>query len=325
MPDLHPQIEKIIEAMNRVGMKPIESMSPEAARQQMEDTARSRKAEPLPVARVEERDIPGPAGSIRLRLYWPNATGKLPAIAYYHGGGHVIGSLDTHDLIARNLCAGAAALVASVDYRMGPEDKFPAAVEDSFAALNWLHANAASLGADPKRLGVHGDSAGANLAAVVALMARDAGGPDLRLQSLVYPVADYTLSTPSHQTYAEGYGLLTRAAMVWFQQHYLRSLADAEDWRASPIKAASLRGVAPAIIVTAECDVLHDDGERYAEALRRAGVAVAYREYPGMIHAFFGMVPAVDDAMNAQRAVAAAFKEAFSVTPAVSQDRGGGG
>ena len=311
MPTLHPQIAKAIDAMQRAGMKPIESMTPGEARRQMEDTANSRKAEPLPIARVEERTIPGPGGPIRLRLYWPDAPGPVPAIAYYHGGGHVIGSLDTHDLIARNLCHGAAALVASVDYRMAPEHKFPAAVDDSFAALAWLHANAASLGADPQRLGVHGDSAGANLAAVVALMARDAGGPKLRLQSLVYPISDYALVGDSYAKYAEGYGLLTRAAMVWFQQHYLRGPADAADWRASPIKAASLAGAASAIIVTAECDVLHDDGERYAAALRQAGVAVEYREYPGMIHAFFGMVPAVDDAMNAQRAVWAAFKRAF--------------
>jgi len=312
MPTLHPQIVSALEAMQKLGLRPIEAMNPAEARAQMEATAQSRKAEPLPVARVEERDIPGSAGPIRVRLYWPNAAGPVPAIAYYHGGGHVIGSLDTHDLIARNLCAGAGALVASVDYRMGPEHRFPAAVEDSFAALEWLSSNAASLGADPGRLGVHGDSAGANLAAVMALMARDAGGPKLRLQSLVYPVADYTLSSASYATFAEGYGLLTRAAMMWFQEHYLRSPADAEDWRASPIKAASFAGVAPAIVVTAECDVLHDDGERYAEALRRAGVAVEYREYAGMIHGFFGMVPIIDDAMTAQRAVAAAFKEAFA-------------
>jgi acetyl esterase/lipase len=316
MPTLHPQIVKALEAMQNLGLRPIEAMTPAEARTQMEATAQSRKAESLPVARVEERDIPGPAGPIRVRLYWPNApvstTGSVPAIAYYHGGGHVIGSLDTHDLIARNLCAGAVALVASADYRMGPEHRFPAAVEDSFAALEWLHGNAASLGADPSRLGVHGDSAGANLAAVVALMARDAGGPRLQLQSLVYPVADYALSSASYDIFAEGYGLLTRAAMVWFQEHYLRNPADAEDWRASPIKAASLAGIAPAIVVTAECDVLHDDGERYAEALRRAGVAVEYREYAGMIHGFFGMVPIIDDAMNAQRVVAAAFARAFA-------------
>ena len=317
MPTLHPQILKAIEAMQRAGLKPIEALSPDEARRQMEETANSRKAEALPVGRVEDRAIPGPAGALRVRLYWPEAggpeaTAAVPAIAYYHGGGHVIGSLDTHDLIARNLCHGAGALVVSVDYRMGPEHKFPAAVEDSFAALDWLHANAASLGADPERLGVHGDSAGGNLAAVVALIARDRGGPRLVLQSLVYPVADYTLSAPSYQTYAEGYGLLTRAAMQWFQLHYLRSPAEAEDWRASPLRAPSLAGVAPAIVVTAECDVLHDDGASYAEALRRAGVPVEYREYPGMIHAFFGMVPVVDDAMNAQRAVWDAFKRAFA-------------
>ena len=312
MPNLHPQIVTALEAMAKLGLKPIEAQTPEEARRQMEVTAMSRRAEPLPVKRVEDRTIPGPAGPLSVRLYWPDAAGPVPAIAYYHGGGHVIGSLDTHDLIARNLCHGAQALVCSVDYRMGPEHRFPAAVEDSFAALEWLAANAAGLGGDPARLGVHGDSAGANLAAVVSLMARDKGTPKLRLQSLVYPVADYSLSTPSYQTFAEGYGLLTRAAMQWFQQHYLRSPADAAEWRASPIRARSHAGVAPAIVVAAECDVLHDDGAGYAEALRRAGVAVEYREYPGMIHAFFGMVPAVDDAMNAQRAVAAAFQRAFA-------------
>jgi acetyl esterase len=286
-------------------------MTPGEAREQMEATARSRKAEPLPVAWVEERMIPGPAGDIRLRLYWPNAAAPVPATVYYHGGGHVIGSLDTHDLIARNLCAGAEALVASVDYRMGPEHRFPAAVEDSFAALEWVCANAKTLGADPSRIGVHGDSAGANLAAVVALLARDAGRPKLQLQSLVYPVADYALVGGSYDKYARDCGLLTKEAMVWFRNHYLRSPADAEDWRASPIKAASFAGVAPAIVVTAECDVLHDEGQRYAEALRRAGVPVEHKDYPGMIHGFFGMMPAVDDAMNAQRAVWAAFKRAF--------------
>jgi acetyl esterase len=195
---------------------------------------------------------------------------------------------------------------------MGPEHKFPAAVEDSFAALQWLHANAASVGADPNKLGVHGDSAGANLAAVMALMARDGGGPALRLQSLVYPIADYALVGDSFDKYSEGYGLLTRAAMVWFQRHYLREPADADDWRASPIKAASLADLAPAVVVTAECDVLHDDGLNYVEALRKAGVAAEYHEFKGMVHAFFGMVPAVDDALNAQRTVADAFRRAFA-------------
>ena len=312
MPELHPQIQRVLQVMAEANLRPIEAMTPAEAREQMEATAQARKAEPLPVDRVRERSVAGPAGDIRLRLYWPNRAAPLPAIVYYHGGGHVIGSLDTHDLVARNLCAGAEAVVASVDYRMGPEHRFPAAVEDSFAALKWVHANAKELGADPDRLGVHGDSAGANLAAVVALMARDAGSPRLRLQSLVYPVADYRLVGDSYDNYTQGYGLLTRESMVWFRNHYLRSPKDAEDWRASPINAPSLGDVAPAIVITAECDVLHDDGERYAGALRRAGVPVEYKEYPGMIHGFFGMMPAVDDAMNAQRAVWAAFRRAFT-------------
>ena len=314
MGKLHPQIEAVLKAQAAAGLRPIEALTPTEARAQMEETARARKAEPLPIGRVQERTVPGPGGPIRLRLYWPKAAAggnPVPAIVYYHGGGHVIGSLDTNNFVARNLCAGAEALVASVDYRMGPEHKFPAAVEDSFAALRWVQANARSLGADPERLGVHGDSAGANLAAVVALMARDAGQPRLRLQSLVYPVTDYTMSMPSYDKFATGHGILTRDAMVWFRNHYLRRPEDAEDWRASPLMAPSLEGVAPAILITAECDVLHDEGERYAAALREAGVPVEYRDYAGMIHAFFGMVPLVDDAMNAQRAVWAAFKRAF--------------
>jgi acetyl esterase len=244
-------------------------------------------------------------------LYWPNATGKLPAIVYFHGGGHVIGSLDSHDLVARNLCGGVEAIVVSVDYRMGPEHRFPAAVDDSVAALDWVAANAVSFGADPERLGVHGDSAGANLAAVVALIARDWGAPALRLQSLVYPVADFRMGSESYQKYATGCGILTAEAMKWFRGHYLRTPADAEDWRASPLLVPSLAGVCPAIIIAAECDVLHDEGLAYAEAMKRAGVAVEYKQYAGMIHAFFGMMPAVDDAMNAQRAVWTAFKKAF--------------
>jgi acetyl esterase len=312
VPELHPQIREVLRAMDEAKLRPIEEMTPAEAREQIEATARARKAEPLPVARVEERMIPGPAGQIRLRLYWPQAAAPVPAIVYYHGGGHVIGSLDTHDFVARNLSSGVGALVVSVDYRMGPEHKFPATVDDSWAALEWVAANAASLGADPFRIGVHGDSAGANLAAVVALLARDAGVPKLRLQSLVYPIVDYGLIGDSYDKYASGYGILTKGAMVWFRDHYLRSGDDANDWRASPIKAASLAGAAPAIVITAECDVLHDDGERYAKALRSAGVAVEYKEFSGMIHAFFGMAPAVDDAMNAQRLVWAAFRRAFA-------------
>jgi acetyl esterase len=312
MPNLHPQIQKALEVMARLELRAFEDMTPAEARAQMEAMAASRKAETLPVAKVENRTIPGPAGEIPVRIYWPNAEGVRPAIVYYHGGGHVIGSLDSHDLVARNLCGGAEAVLVSVDYRMGPEHRFPAAVEDSFAALEWVHANAASLGADSARLGVHGDSAGANLAAVVAILARDRGAPKLRLQSLVYPVADFRMGSESYKTYATGCGILTAGAMHWFRGHYLRTMDDALDWRASPILAPDLTGVAPAIVTAAECDVLHDEGLAYAERLKAAGVPVEYRRYAGMIHAFFGMMPSIDDAMNAQRAVWAAFKRAFA-------------
>jgi acetyl esterase len=316
MPNLHPQVVKALEAMARLNLKPIEAMDPPEAREQMERMAASRRAETLPIERTEDRTIPGPGGDIPLRIYWPNAAGArqspLPAIVYYHGGGHVIGSLDSHDLIARNLCGGAEAIIVSIDYRMGPEHRFPAAVEDSMAGLLWVHANAASIGADPERLGVHGDSAGANLAAVVALMARDRGGPTLRLQSLVYPVADFRMETESYTEFATGCGILTAEAMRWFRGHYLRSMEDALDWRASPLLAPDLTGVAPAIVIAAECDVLHDEGLTYCDRLKAAGVPVERQEYAGMIHAFFGMMPALDDAMNAQRAVWAAFKRAFA-------------
>ncbi|HZK89291.1 MAG TPA: alpha/beta hydrolase [Stellaceae bacterium] len=312
MPNLHPQIQKVLEAMANFDLRPFEEMTPAQARAQMEAMAASRKAEALPVAAVENRTIPGPAGRIAVRIYTPNGQGHRPAIVYFHGGGHVIGSLDSHDLVARNLCGGVEAVVVSVDYRMGPEHRFPAAVEDATAALDWVHASAASLGADPERLGVHGDSAGANLAAVVAIIARDSGGPRLCLQSLVYPVADFRMGSESYKEYATGCGILTAGAMRWFRGHYLRTMDDAQDWRASPLLAPDLKGVAPAIVIAAECDVLHDEGLAYAERLKAAGVAVEYRRYAGMIHAFFGMMPAVDDAMNAQRAVWAAFKQAFA-------------
>lgn len=314
--DVHPQIRQALDALAKAGLPPIESLSPAEAREQINAMARARGGEPAAIARTEELSVRGPAGPTPVRVYWPNvagnAPGKLPAILYFHGGGHVIGNLDTHDRIVRNLCAGAEAAIVSVDYRMGPEHRFPAAVDDAWAALRWLADGASGLDIDPARLAVCGDSAGANLAAVLALLARDAGGPALRLQALIYPVADYSLGTPSYQRYATGYGVLTRAAMEWFRNHYLSTPADAQDWRASPIKAASFKGVAPALIITAECDVLHDEGARYAEALSAAGVPVDYQDCPGMIHGFFGMAPDVDAAVAAQAKVAAALKRALT-------------
>jgi acetyl esterase len=308
--EVHPQIQKALEALAKANLPPLHTLAPDAARAQMEATSRARGGEPAAIKRAEDRTIPGPAGDVPVRIYWPNASGTLAAHIYLHGGGHVIGSLDTHDKVARNLCAYAGVVVVSVDYRMGPEHRFPAAVDDCWAALEWLAENAASLGADPSRLTIGGDSAGGNLAAVVALMARDAGGPALALQTLVYPVTDYGFSGESYGRYAEGYGVLTGKAMEWFRDHYLTGASDAEDWRASPLFAQDLAGVAPALIVTAECDVLYDDGVRYAEALEAAGVPTEYVCYSGMIHGFFSMAPDVDDAVAAQKLVAGAIKRA---------------
>jgi acetyl esterase len=308
---LHPQIVKGLEALAKANLPALQTLSAPEARDQMAAMSAARGGEPTPVRKLENRTIPGPDGEIPVRIYWPHAEGTRGALVYYHGGGHVIGSLDTHDKVARNMCEGAGCVVVSVDYRMGPEEKFPAAVDDSWAALLWTAENAASLGVDPNRLAVGGDSAGGNLAGVVALMARDAGAPKLVLQSLVYPVGDYRLIANSYKTYGEGYGVLTNTAMEWFQNHYLRNLDDANDWRASPLLAKSLKGVAPAVITAAECDVLYDDGVQYREALEAAGVPVQYTLYPGVIHGFFSMAPDLDLAVEAQRDVAAALKAAF--------------
>jgi acetyl esterase len=246
-----------------------------------------------------------------VRIYWPNAKGPLPALIYFHGGGHVFGDLDTHDVIARNLCGSAEVVVVAVDYRLAPEHKFPAAAEDAWAAYDWVRKIGASLGVDVSRLAVAGDSAGGNLAAVVGIMARDAGHSNIRLQVLIYPVTDYGLSSDSYNRFGEGYGVLTSGAMRWFAEHYLRSADDANDWRASPIKAPSLDGLSPTLIIAAQCDVLCDEGVAYANALQAAGSVVERREYAGMIHGFFGMTPAIDAAVQAQADVSSALKNAL--------------
>lgn len=311
---LHPQVVTLLERMAAANLTPIIEMAPADARVQFDTLAAARDAQRTPVGAVEDITVPGPASDIRVRVYRPEgaAAGALPVLVYFHGGGHVIGSLDSHDEVARSLCAGAECLVASVDYRLAPEHKFPAAIDDAFAATQWLAANAASVGGDAGRIAVGGDSAGANLAAVVALMARDAGGPALVSQQLVYPVADYTCNSASYETYASGYGPLTLAGMRWFKGHYLRGSADAEDWRASPLKAPDLSGLPPALVITAECDVLHDEGVALAEALAAAGTPVEQIDWPGMIHGFFSFAPYLDDGKAAQRLVCERLRAAFA-------------
>jgi acetyl esterase len=311
---LHPQVITLLEKMAAADLKPVADMMPVDARVQFDATAALPDDKRTPVGAIEEIGVPGPAGQMAVRLYRPEdvADGALPLLVYFHGGGHVIGSLDSHDEVARSLCVGAGCLVASVDYRLAPEHKFPGAVDDAFAATQWLAANAASIGADANNIAVCGDSAGANIAAVVALMARDAGGPALVAQHLVYPLADYACQSPSYTAYAVGHGPLTEAGMLWFQGHYLRSADDADDWRASPIKASDLSGLPPALVITAEYDVLHDEGVALADALAAAGTPVEHIDWPGMIHGFFSFAPYLDDGKAAQRLVCERLRAAFT-------------
>lgn len=311
---LHPQIVALIERAAAAGVRPTHELSPEEARAQMEEMSRVRDQDRRTVRMVADTVIDGPGGNLTLRFYWPEVeqTELAPAIMFFHGGGHVIGSLNSHDLVARNLCADSGYLVISVDYRLAPEHKFPAAPEDCYAATKWVAENTRQLAVDPERIVVAGDSAGANLAAVVAMMAREAGGPKIAYQLLVYPVADFACDTPSYATYAEGAGILTAAGMEWFRDHYLNGPEDRADWRAAPLRADDFSNLPPALVLTAECDVLHDEGVALAEALAAAGVVVEHRDYPGMMHGFYSFAPVVDDGRAAQIYAAEALRSALS-------------
>ncbi len=245
------------------------------------------------VAAVENFSVPGPAPDVQvpLRSYRPlgsNPQQVLPALVYYHGGGHTIGDLDTHDVLCRELCNLSGWAVFSVDYRLGPENKFPAAVEDGYAALQWIAGHAEELKIDPARIAVGGDSAGGNLATVMALLARDRGGPRLAYQLLIYPATDLHFNTPSHETNGQGY-LLTREVIDYFTRSYIRSDADRDDWHASPALAPDHSRLPPALVLTAGYDPLLDEGREYAELLRKAGNEVEYVCYPGQIHGFITM------------------------------------
>ncbi|HEX7968075.1 MAG TPA: alpha/beta hydrolase, partial [Stellaceae bacterium] len=247
--------------------------------------------------------IPGPAGKLRARLFTPRRAGAaaLPALVYFHGGGWCIGDVDTHDPVCRQIAKEAGCAVLSVDYRLAPEHRFPAAVEDCFAALRFVAAEGKGFGLDTARLAVAGDSAGGNLAAVCAILARDAGIA-LKGQVLIYPATDFSGAHRSHEDYAEGF-LLTRESIAWFSGNYLDD-AQRKDWRASPLLAPDLRRLPPAIVIVGECDPLRDESRAYAEALRRAGNEASFHLYPGMIHGFFTMggVIAAADRVIAQSA-----------------------
>jgi acetyl esterase len=305
---LDPQAQAVMEQVAALGFPPVHQVSPEQAR--ANNRARPRAPGPA-VARVEDRRLPGPEGEIPVRIYTPGGTGPFPALVWFHGGGWVVGDLESADATARHLTVGANCVVVSVDYRLAPEAKFPGPAEDCYAATKWVAQNAASINADSGKIAVGGDSAGGNLAAAISLMARDRGGPPLALQLLVYPVTDRDFSTESYVQNAEGYQL-TRDSMVWYWEHYLKADADAANPYAAPLQAQDLRNLPPALVITAEYDPLRDEGEAYAHRLEAAGVSTTCTRYDGMIHGFFGMAATIDKGKQAIAQASAALKEAFA-------------
>jgi acetyl esterase len=310
---LDPQVQAVIEMIARSGRPAYHTLSPKDARQLFLETRPAATPTPPAIGSVRHVVAETSQGAIPVRVYRPAGVPDsipLPAYVYFHGGGWVIGDLETHDVLCRQLTAASGASVISVDYRLAPEHKFPAAADDAWAATGWIVAHAAELGLDAGRLAVGGDSAGGNLAAVVALMARDAGGPAIRQQVLIYPVTDVMRETRSYADFAEGY-MLTRDSMRWFIAHYLRSRDDARDWRVSPLRAPSLAGLPPALIVTAGFDPLRDEGEMYAGRLRDAGVMVDYVCYGGMVHGFAGMGKLIDTAQRVVSLIGDSLRQAL--------------
>lgn len=304
---LTPQMRNVIERMARAGRPPLHTLAPAQARAAYEAGAGVLEVPKAELPRVEDLRIPARDGTpLHARLYAPVQEAGLPLLLYLHGGGFTIGSVATHDVLCRELARLAGCMVVSLDYRLAPEHRFPTASNDAWDALAWLAEHGDALGADPTRLAVGGDSAGGTLAAVNAILARDAGVP-LSLQLLIYPGTTAYQDTPSHQHFARG-PVLDEPAITWFFENYVASRAEREDWRFAPLLAPDLAGVAPAWIAAAEFDPLHDEDLAYAERLRGAGVPVELIDYPGMIHSFFqhaGFVPAArrahDDACAALR------------------------
>jgi len=308
---LDPQMKAMLDFANAAGPMFLRAETPEQARGKMQALLEARPVEPPPVYRVEDRHIPGPHGEIPIRIY--TSEGRVPkgVLVYFHGGGWVLGSVTTHDVLCRSIAIAAGCIVVSVDYRLAPEHKFPAAPEDCYAATKWVAANAASFGGDPSRIAVGGDSAGGNLATVVALMARDRGGPSLSFQLLFYPAISAANDTPSQKEFSEDGFVLSRADMEWFWNHYLNGPADRENPLACPNAAGNLAGLPPALVETASHDPLRDEGDRYAEQMRKAGVKVTLTRYDGVTHGFVSFADVLDKGKAGIKEAAEALRAAF--------------
>ena len=309
---LSAQAQLAVRLVELSGGHDYSALTPAEARKRTRRDARVVAGQRIEIPRVAELEIPGPAGALRARLYDPGKlAGAAPLIVYFHGGGHVVGDLDTHDQPCRYLAREVPALVLAVDYRLGPEHRFPAAVDDALAAFRHAHSRAAGLGADPNRIAVAGDSAGGNLAAVVAQLTLADGGPAPAFQALIYPVTDYSRVRGSRELFAEGF-FLTRRQMDWYRDRYLATVADRLDPRASPMLSGELHGLAPAYVLTAGFDPLRDEGEAYAHALAAAGVEVTLRRESDLVHGFINAIGLGGRAEEATAALAAAFRSALS-------------
>ena len=310
---LHPQVAVLLDRASKSPLPPYYEVPPTVARRIYRDSRAALTPDPPVVASVRLLLAPSAAGPVPVRCYRANGTGDLeplPALVYYHGGGWVIGDLDTHDVVCRTLANLARCAVFSVEYRKAPEARFPAAVEDCFAATQYVAANRTALGVDAGRIAVGGDSAGGNLAAVVTLLARDAGAPSIAFQLLIYPVTDQQMRFPSIEENGEGY-LLTRQAIRYFRGHYLARAEEWLDWRASPLLAKSLSNLPPALVLTAGYDPLVDEGRAYADRLTREGVPTEYCNYPDMVHGFITMGRELETANAALDQCARALRAAF--------------
>ncbi len=314
MQALDPQTQALINFFKAMNRPELCDLPVEMARTIYRDGRIYTQPEPPAVAHIKDFTIPGPGGSLPLRGYRPigsTLASRLPALVFYHGGGFTIGDLESHDVLCRELCNQSGCAVYAVDYRMGPEHKFPAAVDDCWAATRWVVEHAATLNIDPARVAVGGDSAGGNLAAVVALLARDAKFQAIKFQLLIYPATDLAATLPSHQTNGVGY-LLTNRVMNWFMSQYIGEAKNYQDWRASPLLAASLKGVAPALVMTAGFDPLVDEGKAYADRLTREGVKTEYICYEGQVHGFITMGKLIGQANLAVSQCANALKAALA-------------
>jgi acetyl esterase len=311
---LHPQARALLDLIENRGLPPTHTLSPTEARLFYRERRFFTQPEPPEVARVRDLEAEGPHGAIPLRHYRPRGAADdavLPALVYFHGGGWVMGDLDTHDVLCRELANASACTVVAVDYRMAPEHHFPVAIDDCLAATSWVRHNAAALGADPARLAVGGDSAGGNLAAVVAILARDAGDLPLAFQLLIYPGTDMRRGAPSHQTNSQGY-LLTRDTIDYFHDYYIDNPAHDLDWRASPLLQQNLAQLPPALVLTAGFDPLRDEGLMYAQRLSEAGNQATHICFERQIHGFITMGKVLDEANAAVTMCAAEVRRALA-------------